>query len=135
MKQPITQQDGFGCGAACLAFIAEISYPQAAVLLGAERARSKGYYCREIVAALSTLGRPYRSLYVKPAKQHLIHTEGTIVFVRRSKRYPAGHYLVRHQDQWMDPWINFQSDQAIEHAESGFRRQLPGQAAYAMTPF
>jgi len=64
-----------------------------------------------------------------------MYEDGVIVFIKRSVRYPAGHYLARMNGQWMDPWINFPNDQNIKNiknATSGFRKKLPGKPIYAL---
>ncbi|MBI5391734.1 hypothetical protein HZB00_01905 [Candidatus Woesearchaeota archaeon] len=62
-------------------------------------------------------------------------TENTIVFIRRSKDYPAGHYLAKTKTGWMDPWINFDlSSLNLNYAQSGFRKRLPEKAIYAVFP-
>ena len=63
-----------------------------------------------------------------------IYKDGTIVLIRRSKKYIAGHYLIRYKGLWMDPWINLTVDNNILQAESGFRRRLPGSPSYAIFP-
>ena len=128
----ITQKHGYGCGVACVATILGCAYDTA---LGKFRnpgnARSKGYTCREIVAALSRGGRGYGYCYLKPAQKHRMKNIGTIVYVAKSKRWPAGHYLVKTEKGWMNPWINFP---LIAPARSGFQSRLPGRAVYAIFP-
>lgn len=55
MKNPILQKDNFGCSIACLAFITSKQYEEIADDLGKEKAKSKGFYCRELVAYLKAL--------------------------------------------------------------------------------
>ena len=49
MKLPIVQQDNLGCSIACLAFITNKTYREIAKSFGQEKAKTKGFYCREIV--------------------------------------------------------------------------------------
>ena len=62
-----------------------------------------------------------------------MYQPNAIVYVKKSKKYPAGHYLCRLGYigyKWMDPWINF-PDRDIQ---AGFRRRLPGKPVYVIFP-
>jgi hypothetical protein len=126
MQNMIRQEDDMGCGVACVAFLAGITYRQAVDVLGQEKARTVGFRLQEIVDALDKFGLDYRFQHVKPKMKHSIYAEGTIVFINRSSRYPFGHYIVRHNGQWGDPWINLVRDRNFANAEAGFRKRLPG---------
>lgn len=128
----VTQEHDFGCGAACTAFVSGQSYEYAVARLGKYKAGNKGYSCRDIVRLLNRHGKQYEYKYLKPRLKKEIYKENTIVFIARSNRYPAGHYLVRHGSEWMDPWINFYLNDDVSKAESGFRRRLPGRPIYAL---
>lgn len=132
MRLPITQQHHFGCGAACVAFVAEVSYRKAVELLGIEKAVKQGFTCQELVVTLQQLGWSFTYKYINAKVQPQIYQDGTIVFIKRSKKYPVGHYLVRYQSQWMDPWINFYANQDISDAQSGWRDRLPGKPIYVL---
>lgn len=134
MNKSITQEFDYGCGIACYAFALQISYKEAAKKLGEKQARSNRFWVKDLTASLNAANLPYVSKYVKPYVQKLIYQEGVIVLVRRSKRYPSGHYLIRHNDMWMDPWINLPASRDVAVAKSGFRKRLPGRAAYALLP-
>jgi len=133
MKHPITQEYDYGCGIACFAFVTDLTYQEAAEFLGQAQASSNRFYCSNFVAALNTYGLPYKNRRLKPNMKHEF-SDGTIVLLRRSKQYPVGHYLVRHEGHWMDPWINSPYSKDIEKARSGFRKRLPGMAMYALIP-
>lgn len=132
MKQTITQKDEMGCGAACVAFAAGTSYQQAVTLLSQTKARTVGFQLKELVDGLAFLGLGYHFKHVKPKVKHAIYRDGTIVFIKRSSRYPYGHFLIRHAGQWADPWINLVADKNIQNAQSGYRKRLPGQAQWAI---
>ncbi|MFH1400687.1 MAG: hypothetical protein ABIH41_04145, partial [Nanoarchaeota archaeon] len=59
----------------------------------------------------------------------LMRKVGTIVFIKPSDRYPAGHYLLRVASGWMDPWINLPS---VAPARAGIRKRLPGAAQWVL---
>lgn len=132
MKPAITQKHSFGCGAACVAFVSGVSYGAAVRRLGATKAATMGFYCRDLVTGLAELGCFYEYKYLKSSLRRRIYKEGTIVFIARSKRYPAGHYLARADGGWMDPWLNFSCDHDITNAQSGYRRRLPGRPVYVL---
>lgn len=134
MKKSVTQKDGLGCGIACVAHITERSYDEVIELLGKVKAQISGFTLKELSSLLAHLGIDNYRHFVKPKTKHLIYTEGAIVFIKRSKLYPDGHYLVRHNGLWMDSWINSPVDQNIQAASSGFRQRLPGIPQYAIIP-
>ena len=73
----------------------------------------------------------YEYRYIKPKIRKLIYRPGTIIFIARSKKYPAGHYLAMGSGKgWMDPWINFPSE--LKSSRAGFRKKLPGRPIYAV---
>jgi len=130
----IKQEDDMGCGVACVAFLAGKTYQQAVNILGQDKARTVGFHLQELVDALSEFGLTYHFMHVKPKMKQSIYHEGTIVFIKRSTRYPYGHYIVRHNGQWADPWVNLVIDRDHKNAKSGYRKILPGTAQWAVLP-
>jgi hypothetical protein len=135
MRQSITQKFDYGCGIACFAFATKQTYEQAEKFLGSKQALSTRFWCKNLAAELNSFGLAYQHKYIKPSLRKKIYKEKTIVLIARSKHYPAGHYLIRHNNQWMDPWINLPCDKNIKNARSGFRKRLPGNPIYAILPF
>lgn len=134
MRQAITQKMDYGCGIACFAFAAKLSYASAAEYLGAVQSESSRFWVKDFVKALNGYGLRYQSKYVKPHIRPLIYQEAAIVLIKRSKYYPAGHYVIRHNGHWMDPWINLPSNKNIREAKSGYRKRLPGNPMYVLLP-
>ena len=132
MKESLTQEDHMGCGAACVAFTTNTTYKEAARVLGAQKAKTTGYHLQELVDGLESFGLTSHFRHIRPKDTTTPYRSGAIVFIKRSKRYPYGHYLARHNNQWMDPWINLPFDKDLAHAKSGFRRRLPGKAQYVI---
>lgn len=132
MNQTVTQQDEMGCGAACVAFVIGTSYKKAASLLGRDKAQTTGFQLKELRLTLAEYGHSYRQKHVNLAPKTAIYRDGSIVFITRSKRYPYGHYLVRHRGSWMDPWINLAENKNVQHATSGYRRRLPDKAQWVL---
>lgn len=132
MKKPVVQKDNLGCAAACIAFVVDKDYLAVFEGLGKKRAKMRGFYCRELVNYLNKIGYQAEFHYLNKKWRREIYQEKTIVFIKRSQRYPFGHYLVRYQNFWMDPWINFSKDQNIKQARAGFRKRLPGKPIYGI---
>ena len=129
----VIQEDDYGCVAACVAAcvsnILGISYENALRLLGDDakvHAKTNGFSCREIVAAINLSGKNYSYKYIKKADRKSISEDGVIVFIKRSKRYRAGHYLSRNNEIWYDPWRNFPNENRLP----GVRKRLPGKPIY-----
>ncbi len=135
MKNSVTQEFDYGCAIACMAFVLENSYSRTIELLNPNQQFSERFYIKDLTSELSRLGKSYSSRYVKPHLRKKIYQEAAIVLIARSKTYPVGHYLVRHNKMWMDPWINMKkSNYQISEAESGYRKRLPGRPMYVLIP-
>ena len=130
----LVQRGPFGCGVACVAFVLGEKYSEVANLLGKNNARTTGFYCKDLIWILRKFGQNYSYKYLRRRLKKKIYKDGIIVFIKRSKRYPFGHYLVRHNGLWMDPWINFTKDNTIAKAKAGFRKRLPGKPIYMIFP-
>lgn len=134
MKKSITQEFDYGCGVACFAFATNLTYKQSVKALGREQTVKFGWRPSDLTKALNNYSFSYKNNYVRKSSQTQEYPEATIVLIERSATYPVGHYLIRHNQYWMDPWINMPIDNNIYHAESGFRERLPGKAMYALIP-
>lgn len=133
MKRFITQQHASGCAVAAVATIANTSYSKALSFFknGEFRAQLRGFYCKEIVKALQKVGLFYTYHHITNKNHKKIYTNKAIVFIRRSKKYPQGHYVARHNNRWKDSWLNYPS---ILNVTSGYRRRLPGTPIYMILP-
>lgn len=126
-----TQQGPSGCAPAYVAQILGISYRDAVALFknGEIKEIYQGFYCREIVKALKKNGVNSEFKYINKQNVKRIYKNKSIVYIKRSLKYPQGHFLCRFKGVWMDPWINMPQ---INPAKSGFRRRLPGKPIYAI---
>lgn len=134
MKKSITQETDYGCGIACFAFVADLTLAQAAGYLNRSGKTRDGVHLMILLEAMNSYGLASIRKYVKSHLLDRINEEGTIVLTKRSKEYPVGHYLVRYENQWMDPWLNFLDNKDVKNAKSGFRDELPGEPVYAILP-
>ena len=128
----ITQEHEFGCGIASIAFVLGITYKDTSKLFSIKKADLKGFYCKDLIKVLKYSGLDYTYRYLKPRFRRKIYRNGSIVFIKRSRDYPHGHYLVRGKGCWMDSWINFKEDINMNNAISGFRKRLPGKPIYIL---
>lgn len=127
----VRQEDGLGCAVASTAFVLGISYQEAVQLFidGERRVKEKAnFYCPEIVKILNGKGLNYSWKKLNKDNMHVINKDFSMVFIKRSKTYPYGHFIVSYKGKWMDPWINL-PDIDIK---SGFRDKLPGKPTYAI---
>ena len=134
--RPIVQKDGFGCGVACTAYILGLNDEKTLHLFtkGQNKAKKIGFFCRDICKVLNKYSSKTHTFYcIKNRRKKNIYKDGTIVFIKRSKKYPSGHYLCRIGKYWMDPWINLQKGRGISYAKADFRKRLPGKPIYSIS--
>jgi len=109
--------------------LCRISYAQALSLFKQKHnAWGRGFYCSEIVEALSKAQHQYKfSAYNSARHLKLAKQVGTIVFVGPSTQYPSGHFLLRVDEGWMNPWSNFPQMCPVR---SDVVSKLPGKITY-----
>lgn len=121
----IAQEHTLGCAVACVASLCDLPYKQTLSLFS--KSPEKGYYCKDIVLALRRKNKFY--IYAKYKDQKL--ETRTIVFIRRSKKYPAGHFLLKTNKGWMNSWLNYP---CIAPVKAGFQKRLPGAPQWVIAP-
>lgn len=121
--KPISQEHAMGCGLACVAFVAGKSYKKILSLdQNSKRAWTRGYYCTELVELLSRVGLNYTWQELKRPTRLLEIPNGSIVFIKRSEKWPDGHFLVKvAKNKYMNPWINAPS---IKIVRGGFQKEI-----------
>ena len=125
----VVQEQPMGCGIACVASATGKTYGQVLKIVDIRLASGRGYYCKELVDALAKFGMKYDYKKVTEKTKLLLLRKGTIVFIARSNNYPEGHYLLRTENRWMNPWINYPT---ISPAKAGFEKKLPGKAQWVL---
>jgi hypothetical protein len=122
--KPITQEAPMGCAIACCASLAGLTYEKMLSYFdnGEIKDHTSGFYNKDIVKALSRVGINAKGCSIKKWGDRKID-DGTIVFIKRSKVYPEGHFLLKTKKGWMNPWINHPN---INPAKAGFQTELPG---------
>lgn len=123
-----------GCGLACVAFLVGRSYREVHENAdNPQNARSKGYLCSHLVKELQKYGVSYSWKKVSPTpdKPNEI-SPGSILFIKRSTRYPDGHFVVMtDQGTYMNPWINLPYENDVQ---AGFQFELEGVIEYVISP-
>lgn len=132
MSNPVTQEHGYGCAVACVAYILCISYNDALKLFDKpQQAWREGFYCVDIINALAKGAKIYEFCRTDDQKNPYFPVN-CIVYVESSEKYPVGHYLTKTiNNQWMNSWINCP---VICPTLSGFEEQLPGIVSYVIYP-
>ncbi len=132
-REPVAQEDGLGCAVASTAFVLGVPYQEALTLFedGQRRVRDEpNFYCPEIVEILKERGLDYSWAELNDNNRELVQKDLAIVFCEQSPTLPFGHFIAKHKDKWMDPWINLPNPQRM----AGFRDDLPGKPTYVVYP-
>ena len=129
----VPQEHPSGCAVSCVAALSGISYPTALKLFRNVRyARFRGFYCKEVVAALKKTGKKYGFAHYGKSNKKWLTKPNVIVFIQKSRDHEMGHYLVRSPNgKWMDPWINYPM---MNPVRAGFRRKIPGKPQWIIFP-
>lgn len=119
----IAQETPMGCAVACAASVANLSYRRMRRHFdnAAIKEVDSGFYNRDIILALKKVKIIAKSFSIKRWAGRRI-LSGSIVFVGRNASYPFGHYYVKLERGWMNPWRNFPN---IHPARSGVQKSRP----------
>ncbi|WP_258079282.1 hypothetical protein [Xanthomonas arboricola] len=103
----VSQKDEWGCAAACVASILDISYQRAKRLLEKEKAGEiddypEGFEIDEIAHVLYKKDVKVVADWNPPAKL----PSGTIVCIHSRVKYKSYHYLLKVPGGYMDPWFD-----------------------------
>lgn len=116
----ISQEHTAGCGVACVAFLLQKTYKETLDLFSIpSQAWGRGFLYNEIIDALRKGGKNY----VCNIMESHSFSNGTIVYIDNPQVYYIGHYLVKWEKGWFDPWINYP---IITPAMGGYRPCLLG---------
>ena len=120
MYELVTQEDDWGCGAACVASLLGVDYAEGKRLVeGIKRksvnAQPHGLELWHIALALSGRGVRVVADWDPPSIPN-----GTIVCVWGPGRYKGCHYILKTPHGWMDPWYNLR-----KHKQACYRKEYP----------
>lgn len=127
----VAQKDEMGCAIACVANLLKISYESTKRFFNPKFASNRGYYCKSIVNALRKSGVHAKYFKVKTDTKFF---DGDIVFLARSNSLPEGHWVLKTNQGWIDPWVNFQKTKKISNAKAGVVEKLPGNPEWLVRP-
>lgn len=123
-RRLVAQEEGIGCGLACVASELGVTYQRARRLSGRpESSYTDGYSCQDLVRILNDNGRNYAFRDVKDGDDQILQRDGTIVYVKDGEDDLLGHYLLKTENGWMDSWANWPN---IKPAKAGYCKELPG---------
>lgn len=119
----VPQLDPYGCGAACVAFVAQMSYEAIALEMtkrtGGNPWTPRGFWCSELAATLRDVGFP-TATYRRWDNTTPPGDDVVIIFVTGKKGQPyseAGHFLVRWRNKWMCSHTRTFVDDAVADVE------------------
>lgn len=119
----VPQEEPMGCAVACAASLFGVSYKKAVKLFGKNYNPKVGSFCNQIICVLRKAGLNYKYSRLTPKTKKFLNVEGTIVFIKPTKKFPFEHYLLKTKNGWMDSWINIPK---MNPAKAGFQKNLPG---------
>lgn len=116
----VSQEDEWGCGAACVASLLGISYREAKQLVEKEKKLSVneepfGLELHHIAIALQKKGVKVIADW-DPEEI----PEGSIVCIGGKSRYKDEHYILRTPDGWMDPWYDLKKKHMVAQYREGY---------------
>ncbi|HUP26209.1 MAG TPA: hypothetical protein VM124_01015 [Candidatus Limnocylindrales bacterium] len=127
----VTQKHYMSCGVACVSYLTGVAYDEIAKALSPIKLNFSGFLGVELIDILKKHGLNYAGKQLKGDEAEGEFKIGDIVFIEKSASYWAGHFLVKSDKGWMDPWINLNSAKPwVTDAKSGFREKLPGKPGY-----
>ena len=102
----VSQEDEWGCGAACVASLLGVSYQQAKQMVEEVKGLSVntkpyGLELHHIAIALQEVGVKVIADW-DPAEI----IDGSIVCIGGTSRYKDDHYILKTPSGWMDPWYD-----------------------------
>ncbi|MEK7649749.1 MAG: hypothetical protein AAB367_02205 [Patescibacteria group bacterium] len=126
----VAQEAPMGCAIACAASLSDLTYKKMRSHFSNGRLKeyTVGFYNKDIVSALSKVNIITKGCSSKRWSQKK-YLPGTIVFIKRSKKYSQGHFLLKTPRGWMNPWANYPS---INPAKAAFQRRLPGETEWVI---
>lgn len=132
------QKDINGCGIACLANLLNKEYDF--VKKDFEKKLypiDKGINVADMVWYLKTQKLEYSSKFFNQktinSKEASAYSKinHSITLIAKSEKYPIGHYLLKVEGGWVDPWYNLPS---IDNVHAGLRKKLPANPWYVLYP-
>lgn len=112
MKRRVRQEDDFGCGFACVAYICDLQYQDVKKFTNnPENAEAGGYRCKPLCDILNRIykqnkiAKVWKTKYVGKTKNPEIPNE-SILYINKNDKYKYGHYIVKTKYGYMNPFSN-----------------------------
>lgn len=117
----VTQEDEWGCGAACVASLLGISYAKAKQLVEKIKGQSVNARPRGLELHHLALALKKKSVKVIADWNPIEIPNGTIVCISGDPPYDGDHYMLKTPHGWMDPWYNLDESKM----EAKYRKKYP----------
>jgi hypothetical protein len=111
MKVPIRQEDDFGCGLACIAYLKNMKYGDitSSNKVALKKAQTSGYRGKFLADILNNLQREseskWKTKYCGKTTNPII-PNNSIVYISKNDKYQFGHYIVKTEFGFMNPFSN-----------------------------
>lgn len=120
----VTQENEWGCGAACVASLLDVSYQDAKQLVetmkeGEIDEDPCGLELHHLALALQKNGIKVVADWA-PER----YPDGTIICISGKQPYEGDHYMLKTPAGWMDPWHNV-AKTPNKPRKAGYRKRLP----------
>lgn len=132
------QHDLNGCGIACLANLFDENYEDVRVDFEKNFYKiNRGVKVFDLTKFLNSKDYKYSNKFFNHNNYNRIEAMNyasilnSITLIRKNDKYPVGHYLLKVEDGWIDPWLNYPS---IDNVHAGLRNELPGEPWYVVYP-
>ena len=117
----MSQEDEWGCGAACVASLLGVTYQEAKKLVEDIKGRSvnakpHGLELHHIALTLQAEGIKVIADWAPT----VIFPNGTIVCIGGKSHYKYEHYLLKTPSGWMDPWYNLDPEKKVARYRENF---------------
>ncbi len=110
----VSQEDEWGCGAACVASLLGMTYQEAKYLVEDIKGRSvnakpHGLELHHIALALQAEGVKV----IADWDSAVHHPDGSIICIGGESRYKYEHYILKTPNGWMDPWFDLKKNKMV----------------------
>ena len=109
VKKLVKQEDDFGCGLACIAYLTNKKYRQITNLNpeNLQRATTNGYRGKFLADILNSLDpeSKWKTKYCGKTLNPKI-PNNSIIYIAKNDKYKFGHYIVKTEFGFMNPFSN-----------------------------
>ena len=140
MKREVRQEDDFGCGFACTAYLCDMQYQDVKKFTNnPENAEIGGYRCKPLCDILNRIykekksDKVWKTKYVGKTKNPEI-PNNSIIYINKNDKYKYGHYIVKTEYGYMNPFVNLDKvDGDSRLSKSGFENDICGVPSLIIT--